>query len=58
MRLPRHSACLTLVLALPGFLVVPLYNKSIFVLVLFSALLQIAALLLLFFDGRLERGRE
>ena len=31
MRLPRHSAWLTLVLALPGFLVVPLYQrKSIF----------------------------
>jgi hypothetical protein len=58
MRLPRHSACLTLVLALPGFLVVPLYDKSILVLVLFSVVLQIAALPLLFFAGRLERGRE
>jgi hypothetical protein len=43
-------------LALPGFFVVPLYAKSIIVLVLFSVVLQRAALPLLFFAGRLREG--
>ena len=58
MRLPRHSACLTLVLVLPGFLVVPLYDKPILVLVLFSVVLQIAALPLLFFCRAFREGER